>query len=503
MIAVSVEEMRKLEIDAQEKLNIPSVLLMENAAFSFVSALKSEISVKGKSVCVICGKGNNGGDGYAIARLLYLSGALVSVYSVCDTALLSGDAKINFDIVKAMEIPFVKEIKNSEIIVDAIFGTGFHGTVDDNTKNIIDKINQSGSYVASVDIPSGLSAANGQGNIYVKSDLCVTFGYAKIGHFLNPAKSSYKKLVIAPISIPESDSKCHIITDKTFLEIPKRSKNSHKGTFGKALAFVGSNGMAGAAILSGSAILKSGAGMATVATSDCIISSIAHHFPSVMTYPLPTENDELCQNAAELIKNKSKGMNSLLIGCGLGQSLITKKTVLSLIETVEIPMVIDADGLNILSQDIGVLNNKKADIILTPHITEFSRLSGYSVSQVKENPVELAKEFSKKYNVTVILKDAVTVIAHKGEETFICPAENSGMATAGSGDVLAGVAAGLLAQGMTPMFSAELSAYIHSAAGRIAADSLGEYGMTSTDILNCIPKAFVEKKNITPYIKEL
>ena len=504
MIAVSVEKMRKLEIDAQEKLNIPSILLMENAANGFVSALKGEIfTIKEKSVCVVCGKGNNGGDGYAIARLLAFGGASVSVFSVCDTGSLLGDAKTNFDIVKAMGIPFVDKIKKCDIIVDAIFGTGFHGDISQDIKNVIACINNNGSYVASVDIPSGLSAQSGQGTVYVKADLCVTFGYAKSGHFIHPAKSSYKKLVVAPISIPKCCDDCSVITDKTFFKIPKRDSNSHKGSFGKALAFVGSKGMAGAAILSGSAILKSGAGMATVAAPDSIIPSLAHHFPSVMTYPLPTENGELCENSAELIIEKSRDMNALLMGCGLGQSDITKKTVLSLIENIKIPMVIDADALNILAENIDALNSKKADVILTPHIKEFSRLSGYSISQIKENPLKLSTEFSKKYGVTLILKDAVTIIAHKGEKLIISPAENSGMATAGSGDVLAGVVAGLLSQGIAPLTAAQLAVYIHSAAGRIAAEKIGEYGMTSTDILECVPMAFVEKINITPYIKEL
>ncbi len=504
MIAVSVDKMRELEKISIEKLNIPSILLMENAASGFVLALGQELGdLCGKTVCVVCGKGNNGGDGYAIARLLAVGGAKVFIFSVCDTDTLSGDAKTNFNIAKAMGIPFIDNLKKCDIVVDAIFGTGFHGDIDDNIKSIIESINKSGAYIVSVDIPSGISAQNGQGSFFVNADLCVTFGYAKIGHFLHPAKSSYKKLVVAPISIPECSNGFNIITHKTFFKIPKRSERSHKGSFGKALAFVGSSGMAGAAILSGSAILKSGTGMATVASNENIIPSLAHHFPSVMTFGLPTENGELCENAATLIIEKSKDMSALLIGCGLGKSKMTKKAVLELIKNVKIPMVIDADGLNILAENIDVLHRKKADIILTPHIAEFSRLSGYSVAQIKENPIELLKEFSKKYGVTVILKDSVTIIAHKGEHLYVCPAENSGMATAGSGDVLAGIAAGLLSQGIAPLTAAELSVYIHSAAGRIAADTLGEYGMTSTDILNCVPKAFLEIQNITPFIKEL
>lgn len=504
MIAISVDKMRELERIAIENLNIPSVLLMENAAYGFVSALKQEIAdLNQKKVCIVCGKGNNGGDGYAIARLLHLSGAKVTILPVCDIATLSGDAKTNCEIAKTMRIPFVTKLSECDIIVDAIFGTGFHGSVSSDIEKIINNINKSNSYVASVDIMSGLSANDGQGSIFVRADLCISFGYAKYGLFFHPAKGAYKKLITVPISIPECNDGCEIITKKTFDEIPKRQPDSHKGTFGKALAFVGSYGMAGAAILSGSAILKSGAGMATVATADNLIPSLAHHFPSVMTCPIPTVDGDFSDDAAELILKKSQGMDALLIGCGLGQSEKTKKTVISILKNVKIPTVIDADALNILAENIDILKEKCADFILTPHILEFSRLSGYEVSEIKKNPYYLAKEFSTKYGVTLILKDSVTVIADKDGKTAINVSENSGMATAGSGDVLAGIATSLLSQSIAPFEAAKLAVYIHSSAGRLAVDSLGEYGMTSSDILENVPSAFVEPCDITPFIKEL
>ena len=504
MIAISVEKMRELEIRAIKELNIPSILLMENAAYGFVSALKSFYGdLAGKSICVACGKGNNGGDGYAIARLLKISGASVELFSVCDTTQLTGDAKTNFEIAKNIDIQFVNKLENKyDIIVDAIFGTGFHGEVQKDIADIFERINESSAFIASVDIPSGVCADSGQGEDFIFSDLCVTFGYAKVGQFLFPAKNAYKKLVVVPISIPETDEGINIITDDGFSLIPKRNSNSHKGTFGKSLAFVGSKGMSGAAILSGSAILKSGAGIATVAVAEDVIPTLAHRFPSVMTYPIPTENGDICENAASLILEKSEDMDSVLIGCGLGKSENTKKAVFELIKNLEIPTVIDADGLNILSENIDLLKGKK-NIILTPHIVEFSRLSGYKVSEIKENPIELSRKFAKEYGVTLILKDAITIIADKSGNAAICPAVNSGMATAGSGDVLAGIVAGLLSQGMAPFLASVLSVYLHSSAGRIAAKNLGEYSMTSEDILDNVSKAFLSPQNITPDIKEL
>ena len=504
MIAISVDKMRELERIAIENLNIPSVLLMEDAAYGLISALKQELGdLAFKRVCVVCGKGNNGGDGYAIARLLHLLGSEVTILPVSDITTLSGDVKTNCEITKNIGVPFVTELPECDIIIDAIFGTGFHGSVSPDIEKTINDINSSNSYVASVDIMSGLSANDGQGSIFVCADLCVSFGYAKYGLFFHPAKGAYKKLITVPISIPECNDGCEIITKTTFDEIPKRQPDSHKGAFGKALAFVGSYGMAGAAILSGSAILKSGAGMATVATADILIETLAHRFPSVMTHPLPTVDGDFSDDAAELILKKAQGMNALLIGCGLGQSEKTKNAVISILKNIKIPTVIDADALNILAENIDILKEKKADFILTPHILEFSRLSGYAISEIKKNPYYLAREFSTKYGVTLILKDSVTVIADKDGKTAINASENSGLATAGSGDVLAGVVTSLISQSIAPFVAAKLAVYIHSSAGRLAADSLGEYGMTSSDILENVPSAFVEPCDITPFIKEL
>lgn len=502
MIAVSVSEMQKLEDKAIKSFDIPSILLMEDAAYGFVLSLMQEIpDISSKKITVICGKGNNGGDGFAIARLLYLKGLDVSVLPLFDGSMLSGDAKKNFDIGNKLNIPFLKKLDKCDIIVDAIFGTGFRGDVSADIAALIDDINNMGAYIASVDIPSGLSADSGQGTKYISADLCVTFGCAKIGQFLSPAKTAYKKLIISPISII-SQGGTDLIFEKTFYDIPKREPDSHKGTYGKALAFVGSFGMAGAAILSGSAVLKSGAGMMSVATADTLIPSLAHHFPSVMTFALPTEDDKI-KVCPELILEKSKEMDAFLIGCGIGTCENVKKTAFEIFKNIQIPTVIDADGLNILAQNIDILKEKKSDFILTPHVAEFSRLSGYSVSEIKKRPIELAKEFATRYGVCIILKDAVTVIADKNGNTALCPAENSGMATAGSGDVLAGIVLSMLSQSIAPYNSARLAVYIHSAAGKIAKDTLGEHGMTSYDILNSLPQAFLKSVDITPKIKEL
>ena len=496
MVAISTNEMKRLEEKAINEYGIPSIVLMENAAMGFVTALKNEYGcLKSKKILVVCGKGNNAGDGFAIARLLHFDGCEVLVLPIFDIESLTPDAKTNANALKNMGVPFIKDINDEyDIIIDAIFGTGFHSEVTSPVREIIEKINESKSFVASVDVPSGVELCDGAKNKFcVNSDLCVTFGYAKFHQFTGLNKNTFKKLIIAPISIPDPENFAKIITEDTFNLIPERSDDSHKGTFGKVMAIVGSFGMAGAAILSGSAVLKSGAGMLTIATTNEIIPIIAHEIPSAMTYPLPSECDTLIE--------KAKGMDAILIGCGLGTNDDTKKYITEFIKKCDIPMVIDADGLNILSENIDIIKGKNA--ILTPHIVEFSRLSGVSPDAIKENPAKVLKDFCDEFGVTVILKDSVTLISHKGEKTAVCHAPNSGMATAGSGDVLAGVVTSFTAQGISSFDAACCGVYIHSAAGKLAKEQYSEAGMTSSDILSFVPKAFMGKIDIAPHIKEL
>lgn len=494
MVAISVSEMKNLEEKAINEYGVPSIVLMENAAMGFVGALKNEFSdLTSKKILIVCGKGNNAGDGFAIARLLYLGGCEVSVLPLFDIDTLTPDAKINALAVKNMGVPFIKDLNDEyDIIIDAVFGTGFHGEVTSPVKETIEKINESNSFIASVDVPSGVELSGGAKNQFVtRSDVCVTFGFAKFHQFTGVNKSSFKKLIVAPISVPCPESFSEIITKDTFDLIPKRQGDSHKGTFGKVMAITGSYGMAGAAILSGSAVLKSGAGMLTIATNDSIIPTIAHEFPSAMTLPLPDECDTLLE--------KCKGMDAVLIGCGLGKE--RADFVTDFIKKCTTPMIIDADGLNILSENIDIIKGKSA--ILTPHIVEFSRLSKVSPDEIKQNPTKVLKDFCSQLGVTVILKDSVTIICDEKCRLAVCHAPNSGMATAGSGDVLAGIVTSFTAQGLDSFDTACLGVYIHSAAGKLAKEVCGEAGMTSSDILSFVPKAFMQKLDIAPHIKEL
>lgn len=512
MKLTDVKTMQALERTAITEYGVPSILLMENAASGFVSALLKDVpDASKKTICVVCGKGNNGGDGFAIARMLYNLGTDVSCVCLVDASCLSGDAKTNYEIVKKMGIPFinVEDCKSKDILIDAIFGTGFHGDTEGEAKKAIDIINESSAFVASVDIPSGVSADTGMASLSsVFADLCVTFSVLKPGHLLFPGKSHIKKLVKTDISIPRAVindcvSGYDIIDKSAYHKIPARTQNSHKSSFGKVLAFVGSKGMSGAAVLSSSAILKSGAGMVTATIPESIYEPVAKQVAAVMTYVLPCENDVLSANTADLILEKMKSQDVLLMGCGIGTSESAKETVKRVLLENKKPTVLDADGLNALSECTNLLKEASCDLVLTPHIMEFSRLSGVSVDEIKARPIELARAFATEYGVTLVLKDAVTLVATKEGKIYISSVSNSGMATAGSGDVLAGIITGLMAQGASPEDAAASGVYLHLAAGELAKDAFGEYGMTAEDILTNVPIALKEKKNITTYITEI
>jgi len=512
MKLVTVSQMQEWERIAMEDFAVPSLLLMENAAAGCIAALKKEVGcLFGKKIHVFCGKGNNGGDGFAIARMLHNQNARVVITPLFDENDAKGDAKQNLDMARKLGIPFVpaSDCLNCDVIVEAIFGTGFHGEVTGDAKTAITAINESPAFVVSIDIPGGVNADTGKASATaVFADLCVTFSATKPGHLLYPGKTHYQKLIKTDISIPRQvinacSGGYDVIDQTAFSRIPKRTPDSHKGSYGKALAFVGSCGMSGAAILSATAILKSGAGMATAAVPASIQEICASHFKAVMTCKLPEQDGMLSSDAADIILEKQTHQDVLLTGCGIGTTDSAKQVIRRLLTAWEKPMVLDADGINALAGCPELLLSKKCPLIVTPHVAEFARLLGYSVEAVKENPLKLARDFAFTYGVTLVLKDATTIVADKDGTLSLCPAANSGMATAGSGDVLSGIITGLLAQSASCSDAAVCGVYLHACAGKIAKDTLGEYGMTAGDILSALPHAFKEPIDISPNIKEL
>ncbi|MBE7036234.1 MAG: NAD(P)H-hydrate dehydratase [Ruminococcaceae bacterium] len=502
MKLVTAAQMAELEQKAINEYGISSLLLMENAARGFCDCLEKETgSVQGKPIVVYCGSGNNGGDGFAIARHLYNRGGQVTVVQGFCEEKLKPDAKTNFEIVKKMGLPVIspEEVvsKSFSIVVDALFGTGFHGVPKEQYAEMIESINQSGALVVAVDIPSGAGSTDGQvGGACVRADLTVTFGLAKVGQFLYPAKEYVGKLCIADISIPlslqnEFATSYDTLDSSLVSVVPKRSENSHKGSFGKVLAFAGSPGMSGACVLASLAVLKAGAGTVTAAIPESIMHVLSEQCREVMTMPLPTEGEQLSEEAVKVLLKKTESQDVLLAGCGLGNREETQKVLLPVVMQCMKPLILDADGINLLAGNIHILKERTAPTVLTPHPLEFSRLSGHSMEDIRMNRVGVAREFACEYGVVLVLKGADTVVAHPDGKIFICENSNSGLATAGSGDVLSGIIASLMAQGASAEDGANLGVYLHSSAGLLAREKLGARSMLAGDVLERLPEAIM------------
>ncbi|MCR4402101.1 MAG: NAD(P)H-hydrate dehydratase [Firmicutes bacterium] len=501
--------MREIDRKAIEEVGIPGTVLMENAGRAVADAVKRLLEgTPGRRVCIVAGKGNNGGDGFVAARHLVNSQVRVKTFLVGKADEVGGDAKVNLDVLRRMGVD-VEEIgpddvhrvrvaaSVSDVVVDAIFGTGFKGEPGGYVAQVIDAINESGRPVVAVDVPSGLDASTGKVSAScVKARCTVTFGLPKIGLLLYPGASYAGELVVADIGIPrtflaDERLKLNLSTaDDVRRCLPVRDPDSHKGSFGKVLVVAGSQGMAGAATLTSLAALRSGAGLVTLAVPKSLQDIVHSRFTEVITRALPeTESGSVSLQAQALLDGILRGVEALAIGPGLSMHSETAQLVRNVVMTTSVPAVIDADGLNAVAQDPGTLRTSKAPVVLTPHPGEMARLTGLSVHEIKRDRLAVAMKAAAQWGKVVVLKGARTVIADPSGEAYINPTGNSGMATAGSGDVLTGLIAGLLAQGMSALAAAVLGTYVHGLAGDIAAARRGEMGMIAGDILECVPEA--------------
>lgn len=498
MKVCSSSEMRRIDALASEKFNIPTIVLMENAASACVSEIRHF-----NSFTVICGKGNNGGDGLAISRRLINMGKDVKIYLALGDAY-SGDALINYNILKSMGAEMksfadIAELENdmvrSECVVDALFGTGIKGEVKSPAGEIIEAINGCGTYVLSVDVPSGINSDSGKvESVAVKADKTVTFVAYKKGMLLYPAADFTGDVVVADISIPGAafdicDVKINTI-DPEYIQkaMPKRSANSHKGDYGKIFVIGGSVGMAGAVCLACDAAFKMGAGIVTACVPKEINDIVQISVPQAMTFPADFEKD------ADKILEKMADYDVILFGNGIGREKYVTALVEKVLHKAKVPVVIDADGLYALAQDVEMLKKVVAPVILTPHSGEMARLAGVSIADVENNRFETAEAFSRKFGLTLVLKGNHSIISAPDGAMYVNLTGNSGMATAGSGDCLAGMTAALAAVS-TPIDAATLAVYLHAAAGDFAKEQLSEASVTSVDIISAIPHILpVEKK---------
>lgn len=469
---LSVAEMRASDEYTINTLGVSSEILIERAG----EAVAEEIAkrFKGGRVLVCTGKGNNGRDGKVIAELLAkIHGFNVSTFNA--------------------EVGFYKIFeKKFDIIVDCLFGTGLNKEITGRYKTAIEKINQSGAFVVSCDIPSGINGDSGKVmGVAVKADLTVAIQEYKLGHFLNEGADYAGKVVARDIGISVWTEECaNRITDKdAALLFPERPRNIHKGMNGKVVIVGGSKKYSGSVLLAENALLayKTGAGYAAIAIPDCLFNAVCGVYPECIIHTLKTDGEGIIFDRETLAALLS--YNSIAFGMGTGVSGEIYKTLDFLLKNYTGRLLIDADGINALAAfGKDILKDKKCEVVITPHIGEFSRLTGLSKEEILNEPIKHAREFAKEYGITVLLKSAVSVITD-GVKTIINCTGDAGMSKGGSGDCLSGFAAGLLNRNEEPLFCVAVAAYLFGKAGEIAAKAQNSYTITPSDIIAAIPKA--------------
>ncbi len=472
---------RKSEENAVNCGDFSFLKLMEIAGSKAADVILKHYDVKNKRVLVLCGNGNNGGDGFVIANKLLQNGADVSVFLPLG-APKTESAAYYFSLLP-QNIVCNNLLSEFDLIIDAIFGIGLCRPLNEELSQLIDKINNWGGIKIAVDIPSGISCDSGEalGKAF-KSDLTITFIAPKPCFYLPPAADYYKTLEVVDIGVTPLESNIKLLTAPT---LPERPKSSHKGTFGTALLVCGSYGMAGAAILATRAALKSGVGIAKCLIPKSIYKILTVAVPEAVYLP-KTNTLKGGLSAFINIKPALQKTSAVLFGCGLSNTKHTKILLQKLIKNANCPIVIDADGINALACCIDLLKKANAPIILTPHPAEMARLIKSDVKTVEANRITIATDFAKQYNCILVLKGANTIVADPSGEIYFNTLGNSGMATGGSGDVLSGITVSLLAQGLTPVEAAKAAIYLHSLAADKAAKITGEAALLPSDIIEAL-----------------
>ncbi len=501
---VTQSEMKQYDKNTIEYLNYPSVLLMERAALVTVEHLKNEMGDAGFRVLVVSGCGNNGGDGIAVGRLLMLQGCKVDFVLLGNRDRCSKETTLQLEILAGYGYEPYDRIPEGEydIVIDAIFGIGLSRDIEGIYKEAVLKINEMSCYVCSIDIPSGINADSGQiPGCAVRANLTVSYGFFKLGEILYPGAGYCGKLICGQMGIDEHsflENKPYWYTYDSIddIRLPLRRPDGNKGTFGKALVIAGCDTICGAAVMAGRSVFRTGAGMVKIVTSQRNRDAVLEALPEAM-FTVYGGNSVF----EEEFKKSLSWADCILIGPGIGTGSEAVWMLNKCLNESRLPMVIDADGLNILADMINKPVEEVSDselnlpykaaifdtdrkVILTPNLGEFARLYGCSINEVSQNLTEYPQKLADMLNCIVVCKDARTIVAYpEADDGFINTSGNAGMATAGSGDVLAGIITGLLAQGMEAKEAAVTGVCLHGFAGDMAASGCGERSMTATDII--------------------
>ncbi|MEK6711348.1 MAG: NAD(P)H-hydrate dehydratase [Nitrospinota bacterium] len=504
----AAREMARVDARAAEEFDIPSACLMETAGGRAAGAIWERFGRPGLRVLVVCGKGNNGGDGFVIARYLLNRGAQVRVMTLFPPEEAAGDPALFLNVLRKMEAPIEgvgpgeagrlqAAAAESDLVVDAILGTGFTPPARGLVGEAIEALARVSTPIAAVDIPSGLDATTGQAEPpHLSARLTLTFAMLKRGHLLMPAAEHAGEVVLLDIGIPEA---CVLeegiplrLTEASDVAglLPRRRRDAHKGDAGQLLIVAGSPGMMGAALMTALSALRAGAGRVTLAVPEPLAYAVEAGPAEVMCLGLPASAGGTLDPAGfDLILEKAAGMNALVVGPGISTHPRTVELVQQIIQHVERPLLLDADALNALSQDLTVLDGPRPDLLLTPHPGEMARLAGISTQEVQADRIAAALTFATRHQTPLALKGWGTIVATPEGEAWINPTGNAALATAGTGDVLSGIVGGLLAQGLASEAALVAGVYLHGLAGDLAAQRMGEAGVTATDLLPLIPLA--------------
>ncbi|MDP8208810.1 MAG: NAD(P)H-hydrate dehydratase [Candidatus Electryonea clarkiae] len=504
---VTPDQMRELDRRTIEELGLPGIVLMELAARGVMVEVENILQdkLRGSRGLVFCGPGNNGGDGFAVARRMKNMKMDVTVLLFADRDRIKGDALINMNVYEKsggeiIEITSTDELADLpvvDVIVDALLGTGLSGAVKGLMADAIKVINDFQAPVVAVDIPSGINGNNGAADgPAVAADITATFGEIKAGHLITPGLEHSGRIVRVDIQIPPEfveESECALLLaepEDIRILIPERMRSDHKGDAGKVLLIAGSVGMTGAAELASRACLRIGAGLVKVAIARDAQATLAGRNAEVMTIPVAdTEEGTIAPEAETTIREAESWADIEVIGPGLSLNPDSVQWFKEHAENFELPTVIDADGLNALAENKELLKKLSPEIVLTPHIGEFSRLTGMSIEEIENNRIETVKKFASEWNAVIVLKGVPTLIATPDQPLYGVLAGNPGMATAGMGDVLTGVIAGLMAQGLSPVEASLAGVSIHGLGGDLAANDFGATGLVAGDVVERLPLA--------------
>ena len=509
MKITTAEEMRNIDRATTERFGVPSLTLMENAGSAIGRFILQRYS-EANRVAVICGKGNNGGDGFVVARKLHRAGRVVEVLLLASRTELKGDALAMFERLplrpievtssQELEAESSRSLANCELIVDAILGTGFKPPVTSLYADAIAGMNRSYKPIVAVDIPSGadsdaMTPQSGEG--IARADAIVTFTAPRPAHvFGNLTRGP---VLVAPIGSPPeaivSSLNLEVTTPRDFASLlAPRPRDSNKGMYGHVLVVGGSFGKSGAAAMAGMAALRAGAGLSTVATPARVLTSVASFAAELMTEPLPeTAAGSIALAAAESgrFTDLTKPMTVVAIGPGLGREPETIQFVQEAVRQTKAPLVLDADGLNAFEGKTNLLDGSRRPLVLTPHPGEMSRLAGISIKAIQADRVNVARSFARYHHLVLVLKGNRTIIGFPDGSAWVNPTGNPGMATGGTGDILTGMTAGVIAQMPNDYARAALAAvYLHGLAGDVAAERMGEHSLVATDLLDGLPEAF-------------